>query len=373
MIRRTLTDGQRLDWLRLARAESVGPVTFAHLIERHGDAAAALAALPELARRGGRASAPRILSRTEAEHEVGLGLSLGARLLACCEPDYPMALAMTDPPPPILWALGDTRLLSREMVAIVGARSASAAGKRIARDLAQGLGAAGWVVASGMARGIDAAAHEGSLSTGAVAVLAGAVDDIYPSENAPLYDRLRQQGCVLSERPFGAIVRAADFPRRNRIISGLSLGVVVVEAELRSGSLITARIAGEQGREVFAVPGSPLDPRARGCNDLLRQGATLVEEVDDILRSLTDLSGISESPPEPRAPSHDDPSILPSNEDDDDRLRQAVECLLSPSPTPINTLAREAGAPVQRVLAILSELALAGRVELAPGNLATKL
>lgn len=365
----------QLDWLRLARAESVGPVTFAHLIARYGSASEALSALPALARRGGRGQAPRIPSLAEARAELRAGATAGARLIAACDDGFPRALRALDAPPPVLWAPGDATLLAREMVAVVGARVASAAGRRFARDLAASLGEAGWVVTSGMARGIDAAAHEGALPSGTVAVLAGGVDDIYPPENAGLYDVLRQEGCIVSERAFGAGAKAADFPRRNRIISGLSRGVVVVEAELRSGSLITARLAGEQGREVFAVPGSPLDPRARGTNDLLRQGATLVEGPDDVLRVLAALPGVAEA--EPAGPVHaGGRSARPDGTApaaDLDALHAVLDNLLSPTPTPINTLARDAGAPVSAVLAALTELALAGRVELAPGNMAIKL
>ena len=245
---------------------------------------------------------------------------------------------------------------------MVGARAASAAGQRFARSMAAELGEAGYVVVSGMARGIDAAAHEGSLESGAVAVLAGGVDNIYPPENARLYEALRSRGCVISERPLGYTARAADFPRRNRLISGLALGVIVVEAELRSGSLITARLAGEQGRDVFAVPGSPADPRSRGANDLIRQGATLVEVVEDVLRVLESHTTVSE--PEPPAW----PTSIAVV--DTEALRAMLEGLLSPAPISIDDLVRATGAPISGVLAALMELALAGRVELLPGGLA---
>lgn len=368
---RILTAESRLDWLRLTRTESVGPVTFAHLISRFDSPGAALRALPDLARRGGRAHAPRVPDLAEVKAELEAGEAIGARLIASCESDFPHGLAVLDPPPPVIWALGDHTLLKRRSVAIVGARIASAAGRRFARDLAAALGEAGWIVVSGMARGIDAAAHDGALSTGTVAVLAGGVNDVYPPENAALHESLRRGACIVSERPIGAGAKAADFPRRNRIISGLSRGVVVVEAELRSGSLITARFAGEQGREVFAVPGSPLDPRSRGTNDLLRQGATLVEEAADVLRVLDALPGFSE--PESPASAFAGRGDGPSGQEDVDALRATLESLLSPAPTPINALARETGAPVSAVLAALTEMALAGRVELAPGNLAIGL
>lgn len=363
----SLTPDARLDWLRLARTESVGPVAFAHLIDRFGSPIDALRALPDMARRGGGAQALRIPTRDEARAELEAGEAIGARLLTADEPDFPWSLAALDPPPPVLWALGDADLLARNMVAIVGARIASTAGRRLARDLAVALSEAGWVVVSGMARGIDAAAHQGALDKGTVAVLAGGVDDIYPPDNADLHDALRRQGCIVSERPMGAGVKAADFPRRNRIISGLSRGVVVVEAELRSGSLITARLAGEQGREVFAVPGSPLDPRSRGANDLLRQGATLVEDAQDVLRVLDALPGFR-APPAPafEPPNHAEVADL-------EALCDRVLDLLSPTPTPFDALAREAGAPMAQVLAALTELAIAGRVELMPGSMAARL
>ena len=367
MTPRALDTSERIDWLRLARTESVGPASFRTLVRRFGGPGPALAALPEMARGAGRGAAPHIPSRDDAERELASGQALGARLLAACEPDFPWALAAVDPPPPVLWALGEAGLLKRDMVAIVGARSASAAGRRFAQDIAAALGDAGWVVVSGMARGIDSAAHRGALESGTIAVLAGGVDDIYPPENAELHDAIRVKGCVVSERPIGAGARAADFPRRNRIISGLSRGVVVVEAELRSGSLITARLAADQGREVFAVPGSPLDPRARGPNDLLRNGAVLVEDAQDVLAVLDSLPGFTEPAPEAFEP--------PPNRDEpgETALRADLESLLSPVPTPINVLARETGAPVSRIMAALSELEIAGRAELLPGGLVAAL
>jgi DNA processing protein len=375
MIPRPLDPDERIDWLRLARTDSVGPVTFAHLIARYGDPSAAIAALPALARRGGRADAPRVPTSAEARRELEAGAAMGARLIASDEPDFPFGLRALDPPPPVLWVLGDAALLRRNLVAVVGARIASTSGRRFAQDLAAGLGAAGWVVVSGMARGIDAAAHRGSLDTGAVAVLGGGVDDIYPPEHGDLHEALRRRGCIVSERPIGSGVRASDFPRRNRIISGLSRGVVVVEAELRSGSLITARLAAEQGREVFAVPGSPLDPRARGTNDLIRQGATLVEDAADVLRVLETLPGFAEdAAPAPALAGEEDPKrTVTTVTNGAESLHERLEALLSPAPTAINALAREAGAPVGAVLAALAELAVAGRVELASGNLAIRL
>jgi DNA processing protein len=355
-----LSDAGRLDWLRLARTENVGPVTFAQLIGRYGAAGSALAALPELARRGGRMGGLRIPTLAEAEKELADGQALGARLIGSCEPEFPQALAALDPPPPLIWARGRVELLARPSVAVVGARVASAAGQRFARGLAAGLGEAGHVVVSGMARGIDAAAHEGSLPFGAVAVLGGGVDDVYPPDNAGLYDRLVAEGCVVSESEPGRTATARDFPRRNRIISGLSRAVVVVEAELRSGSLITARLAAEQGREVLAVPGSPLDPRARGTNDLIRQGAALCEGVDDVLRALEGLRAFREGADRWAGPACGDPG---------DALRERVAALLSPTPVSRDELVRAAGAPAPLVLAALTELAIAGRAELMAGGM----
>lgn len=350
---------ERLARLRLARTDRVGPVTFRELLARYGAAEAALDALPHLARRAGRPLTP--CTAAEAEHELAAGERLGAQLLVLGDPDFPPRLARIDPPPPVLWALGRAELLSTPAaVALVGARIASAGGQRIARGLALGLGEAGVVVVSGMARGIDAAAHEGGLPTGTVAVLGGGIDDIYPPEHADLYRRIGEAGCVLSESPVGARAQARDFPRRNRLIAGLSQAVVVVEAELRSGSLITARLAAEQGREVFAVPGSPLDPRSRGVNDLLRQGAHVCEGVEDILRELRPDRALDE-PGEP----FDGPAPDPV----DDALVERVAALLSPTPTPRDELARALGAPVGAVSAALLELALAGRAELLPGGL----
>jgi DNA processing protein len=365
-VTRSLSDDERRDWLRLARAETVGPVAFRYLIGQYGDAARAIAALPGLAQRGGRASPPRIPTPQQAADELAAGAAIGARLLCACESDFPPLLAALDPPPPVLWALGKVPLLSRSAVAIVGARTASAAGQRFARDLALGIGRGGHAVVSGMARGIDRAAHEGSLQTGTVAVLGGGIDDIYPSEHEPLYRLIAQGGCVVSERPPGYTAQARDFPRRNRIISGLSRAVVVVEAELRSGSLITARLAGEQGREVFAVPGSPLDPRARGANDLLRQGAAICEGPEDVLRLLDTLPGLGEPDP---------PAFQPAPLDEATdlavaRIRDKVAALLSPTPTPYDEIIRAVGAPAPTVLAALMELSLAGRAELLPGGLA---
>lgn len=360
MSRAPLSDEARRDWLRLARTDNVGPVTFHQLMQRFGDPSAVLAALPELARRGGRIAPLRIPTVEEAEREMRKGEALGARLLVNADPAFPKLLAHIDPPPPLIWVRGEPRLLARRTVALVGARVASAAGQRFARGLAQELGQAGYVVVSGLARGIDAAAHEGALHTGTVAVLGGGVDDIYPPEHEGLYERIAADGCVVSESAVGHRAQARDFPRRNRLIAGLSLGVVVVEAEMRSGSLITARLAGEQGREVFAVPGSPLDPRAAGCNNLIRQGAILCAGADDVLSVLEGLWGLEEPPPETFRPSRDDP---------DPALTRRVHSLLSATPVSMDDLARAVGAPLPSVAAALTELSVAGRARFLSGGM----
>ncbi len=339
---RSLTEAGRRDWLRLARTENVGPVTFDQLITRYGEASLALAALPDLARRGGRVLPLGVPSIEDIEAELADGAALDARLLCACEAEFPQALAALDPPPPLLWVWGDASLLQRSIVAIVGARVASAAGQRFARGLASELGQAGQVIASGMARGVDGAAHEGSLPTGAIAVLGGGIADIYPPEHRDLHARIVEAGCVVSESRPRQTAQAKDFPRRNRIISGLSRAVVVVEAEIRSGSLITARLANEQGREVLAVPGSPLDPRAKGTNDLIRQGAAICEGAEDVLRALERFGGFQE-------PDQDRYSVSAElTEAAAEKLRETIADLLSPTPVSRDEIVRAARAPCPR-------------------------
>lgn len=358
----------RRDWLRLARTPSVGAVTFRELMRRFGDPSLALEALPDLARRAGRVSALSPRTAAEAEDEIAAGEALGARLLLACDPGFPHLLAALDPPPPLIWVLGDARSLERTCVAVVGARAASALGLRFAGALASDLGAAGLTVVSGMARGVDGSAHQGALRTGTAAVLAGGVDDVYPPQHTDLHRSILEAGgCMVSENPPGRSATAADFPRRNRIIAGLSRAVVVVEAELRSGSLITARLAAEMGREVLAVPGSPLDPRSRGGNDLLRQGAGVCEGAEDVLRALAGLGGLEETglefDPEP-APGadRDTPQQPPAT------ARRVILDLLSPSPAPRDEIVRLSGLSTSEVNAALAELELAGEVVFTVGG-----
>lgn len=369
MKRGAITEVERRDRLRLSRTENVGPVASAALLARYGSATRALEALPGMALRGGRTAPLRVCSIADAEAELEAGAKLGARLITAGEPGFPPLLDALDPPPPLIWTLGHPHLLSQSAVAVVGARIASSAGQRFARQLAGELGRAGEVVVSGLARGIDAAAHEGALPTGTVAVLGGGIDDIYPPEHRDLYRRIAEAGCLVSENAIGRKAKAQDFPRRNRIISGLSLAVVVVEAELRSGSLITARLAAEQGREVLAVPGSPLDPRAKGTNDLIRQGAALCESAEDVLEAIR-------RTPSSREPQGDlfdhqsaDETILAREAE---RLMRRVFDLVSPTAAPVDEIVRTLNEPAPAVFAALVELALAGRVELLPGGLVAK-
>jgi DNA processing protein len=340
-------------------------VTFRDLMSHFGNAEAALEALPSLSRQGGRTI--RICSRDEAEDELARVERGGAHILLAIEPAFPAALATLEPPPPLLYAKGDLSLLKKPMVAIVGSRQCSAAGSKLARQFAADLGRADFVIASGLARGIDAAAHEAALEYGTVAVVAGGLDMVYPPENADLQDRIAAEGCIISERPLGFAARAQDFPRRNRIISGVSLGVVIVEAAHRSGSLTTARLAAEQGREVFAVPGHPLDPRAEGTNKLLKSGATLVTEAEDVLAALEPMLGerTPRMPPpnlreEPRGAVEAEFTPGPQLAAND---LERVLAALGPAPIDVDSLVRGTGLTIRAIQVALIELSLAGRIE----------
>lgn len=374
--RTRLSERQRLNWLRLIRTRNVGPVAFRGLINRFGSAEAALAALPELSRAGGAARPTQIPSETDAVREMEIAQRFGARFVAIGEPDYPIMLQHMDAPPPLIAIKGDASLFQPPAVSLVGARNASATGARMARRLAAGLGQAGYITVSGLARGIDAAAHEASLATGTIAVMAGGLDCLYPPENTILAEKIATQGVLISEMPFGHQPRAHDFPRRNRLVAGLGLGLVVVEAAQRSGSLISARLAGEIGRLVFAVPGSPLDPRAAGANALIRDGAILVTEASDITEALSPLSGEA-VPPRPAT------LVLPLEEPPDDLLivtpftqdqlpmqdqRAAVIAALGPAPTGIDELLRHCALHPAQLAMVLLELDLAGRLERHSGG-----
>lgn len=365
---RKLSDAERLDWIRLIRTENVGPITFHRLLGQYGSAKAALAVLPELARRGGRVKPLTIPPKSAAEKELAALRKLGGDALCFCEPDYPEALAAIDDAPPVLTWRGHLSLLRRPCVAIVGARNASLNARKFAETIARDLSNPPFelVVASGLARGVDAAAHRGALAGGTVAVMAGGVDVVYPEENQGLYQDITAQGLVVAESPPGVQPQARHFPRRNRIVSGLSLGVLVVEAALRSGSLITARMALEQGREVMAVPGSPMDPRCGGGNDLLRQGAGLVESAADVVRLL-------DGPRKPQIRERqlglfDAPPPAPPNDAEVDRARVAALEALGPSPVTVDELTRACGLSAGAASAVLLELELAGRLERLPGG-----
>jgi DNA processing protein len=363
-----LTDEQRIDWLRLIRSQNVGPRTFRALINHFGGARAALEALPALARRGGGNASPQICSREEAEREIEASRKLGAALVAIGEADYPRRLQMIDDPPPLVALRDHAGVLAMPQVALVGSRNASAAGVKITQRITHALCEAGFAIVSGLARGIDAAAHRASLATGTVAVLAGGQNCIYPPEHAELLEAILPAGIALTEMPLNWEPRARDFPRRNRLISGLSLGVVIVEAAKRSGSLITARLALEQGREVFAVPGSPLDPRAEGTNGLIKQGATPVTEAADIVSVLQPILGV-ELParePEPRGS-----EAAPMEPAADERAR--IVALLSPTPVLIDDLIRLSQSSPRAVRMVLLELDIAGRLERHGGGLISLL
>lgn len=358
-----LTPRQRLSWLRLIRSENVGPATFRAIVNEFGGAEAAIEALPMLSRRGGRTQSIRLCTEEEAEAELEAAEHLGANLVAIGEPGYPPALAQVDAPPPLLYAKGRLDLADIPIVAIVGARNGSAVGQKFTRGLATELGLEGFVIASGLARGIDTAAHLAALERGTIAVLAGGIDNVYPPENEELQRAIGERGLLISERSPGFSPRGKDFPRRNRLISGISLGVVVVEAAERSGSLITARFAGEQGREVFAVPGSPLDPRSAGTNNLLKQGACLVTSARDILETLAPILGRPPMAPPIELASSDEhrtpeplPDIRPSE-------RELIVSALGPSPVDIDELIRSTGVATRKVHIVLLELDLAGRLQ----------
>ncbi len=386
-----LTDAQRFDWLRLIRSENVGPRTFRALINHAGGAKAALEALPDLARKGGARRDIRIAGAEDVERELALARKLGVRFVALGEPEYPPALrASEEAPPPILALRGREEALQQPAIAIVGSRNASAAGLAFADRLARGLGQAGYVVVSGLARGIDLRAHVASLETGTIGVLAGGHARIYPPEAIPIAPRIAEHGAVISEMPLEWEPRGRDFPRRNRIVSGLSLGVVVVEAARGSGSLITARFALEQNREVFAVPGSPLDPRAEGANDLLREGAKLCARIDDVLAILDPVrvqdpfAMFREDGPDSSEPLWGELPLLGVDPDAAPRAKPAaafdeapvggiglseadviaeVERLLGPSPISLDELADVSGLPLRQVRMAVTMLDLAGRIE----------
>lgn len=372
MTRQGLPEPELLDWLRLINCENVGPATFHALLERFGSAGRALDCLPELAARAGRKRL-RLCSPREAEAMLDAAEKAGARFIAISDPDYPPLLRHIDSAPPLLCVRGRSSMLPKPAVGIVGSRRASAGGITLARQFASDLGRAGYVIVSGLARGIDTAAHVASLETGTIAVMAGGIDVIYPPQNEALAARIVETGLLVTEMMPGASPQAQHFPRRNRIIAGLSLGVLVVEAAERSGSLITARLAIEQGREVFAVPGSPLDPRSGGTNGLIRNGAVLATRAADIIEALAfrvreeDRGGFA-APDQnlgPRLSGGPEPAPL---HEISDQKRGELLALLGPTPVSIDILARESGLEMGPLLDMLLELELSGRLVRSDGR-----
>jgi DNA processing protein len=415
----SLSDGERFNWLRLLRCENIGPRTFQLLLDRHGSAEAALLALPELIASGKAGRPIRIASIEETEREIEATLKLGGRFIAVCEPDYPALLRCTASAPPLIAVRGNILSLKRSKIAIVGARNASAAGLALAAQLARGIGRAGHVIVSGLARGIDGRAHQSAIETGTIAVVAGGLGNIYPAEHKTLLDRIVEQGAAVSEMPVAWEARGRDFPRRNRIVAGLSRAVVVIEAARRSGSLITARFAAEQGREIFACPGSPLDPRAEGANQLLRDGASFCTCAEDVIEAMakeeplakeasrgffesdawasfdgplwdeTDLSGGTGMAPTSAAPEFEaarvggntglsgsggprPPVDVQAAQPAADVAARIAE-LLGPAPVSVDELARLAEAPARQVRSVLIKLKLAGKVEWRGGDLVSSL
>ena len=379
-----LDDAQRLACLRLIRSENVGPATFRALINHYGGAQQAIDALPELSRRAGRGKPVRICSAAAASAEIDAARRAGAHILFTIEPGYPAPLAFLDGAPPMLYVMGRTELLNRPIIAIVGSRQSSAAGQQLARQFSAAFGAAGYVVASGLARGIDGISHQAALGTGTIAVVAGGVDIVYPPEHKALQHDIAERGCVIAEQPLGFQPRAQDFPRRNRIISGIARAVVIIEAARRSGSLITARLAAEQGREVFAVPGHPLDPRAEGTNQLLKDGAQMATAPHDVLAVLGEQAAASDAevnragragaeharvPGRPSRALEEQHLASPSREQGVAEMSltatlDRVAAVLGPAPDAIAEIARSTGLPIRVVQIAVMELVLAGRLEL---------
>ncbi len=360
-----LSDHERIDWLRLIRSENIGPITFYKLMERFGSAESAIRNAPELAKRAGGKKQLVIAPQDSAEKEINALTKVGGFMLAACEPDYPAYLRTIEDAPPIISVKGQRSALNgKRMIAMVGSRNASLNGRQFAERIARDCGQADMMVVSGLARGIDTAAHQGALKTGTIAVVAGGIDVIYPEENEKLYHAICEKGAVIAESQFGVPPTNRHFPKRNRIISGVSEGVLIIEAVEHSGSLITARMALEQGREVMAVPGSPLDPRSKGNNNLLRQGAVLVENVQDII------GGLSRHPLHQMAePSSNFTNRNESLSEDQIALaRQKILQSIGPVAVRIDDLIRDVELPAAIVLAALLELELAGKAMRSPGQ-----
>lgn len=356
-----LSDRQRLAWLRLIRSDNVGPSTFRDLINHFGSAETALEHLPELSRRGGAARKISVATHQDAEREMAEAAAFGARFVGIGEPDYPPLLRAIDAPPPLLAMKGNIRTAGDPAVAIVGSRNASIAGMKFAARMARAIGSSGYVIISGLARGIDASAHEASLATGTIAAMAGGLDRPYPPENLRLYEDITAgAGVAISEMPFGWEPRARDFPRRNRLIAGAAHGLLVIEAAARSGSLISARRAADFGRLVFAVPGSPLDPRCAGTNALLKDGAIVTTEPADVIDALRPVVDRPAAPQSDAFEAGDGETIIAPDPGDDERSR--IVAALGPTPVEIDDIMRFTGIAAPTVHLVLLELDLAGRL-----------
>ncbi len=361
----SLDEKEKIAWLRLFRTENVGPITFYQLVDNFGSAQKAIETLPSLSRNGGRLKNLSVYSESAAIAEMEALHSLGGQMLFAAEKLYPLSLAAIDDAPPVISVLGNPKLLNLATIGMVGARNASLNGRKFAEKLAKDLGSGGQMVASGLARGIDTSAHTGSLETGTIAVVAGGIDIIYPPENTALYHKIKSEGCIIAESPLGMEPLARHFPKRNRIISGLSSGVVVVEATLKSGSLITARMAAEQGRDVYAIPGHPFDPRASGPNKLIQDGATLVQNADDILENIRTFTGVRQVLEEP---SQTPWSPLEMSESETEDIRTQILQNMSTTPVTVDELVRNCHLTIPAVQMVLLELELAGRIQRLPAN-----
>ncbi len=363
-----VSDKEKIDCLRLIRSENVGPKTFQALVALHGTAKKALEAIPHMSKKGGRETPLKLCSEADAKKEIDDCRKKGADIITIYDEQYPQILKQIKDAPPVLTIYGNKNILNNHTIAVVGARNASANGCRFAEDISRDLGRQDIIIASGLARGIDTAAHNGSLETGTIAVVAGGIDKIYPPENKDLFKKIGERGAVIAEMPFGAIPKAQNFPRRNRIISGISLGTIVVEASLNSGSLITARMTLEQNREVFAVPGSPLDPRCKGTNKLIKQGAHLVESAEDIINQLDYMSNIKIPTWQDGGRDFINPQNINIPESEVDIARPAIIEKIGHSPTAVDDIISQTGIATNIVVTVLLELELAGRLNRHFGN-----
>lgn len=372
-----ISDEERLCRLQLSQSDNIGPATYHQLLDLYGAAAEAINALPDLASRASRGRRARLYPRERALQVIDRTQACAGHIVTHGETGFPQLLAQTVNPPPVLFVAGNADLLQQPTCAIVGSRNSSANGKRFARDIARELGQRGWKIASGLARGIDTAAHEASLDLGTIAVIATGLDLVYPPENAGLHEQIASSGCVVTEMPPGTQPRAELFPRRNRIIAGLAAGTVVIEAASRSGSLITARLANEIGREVFAMPGSPFDPRSAGTNKLIQDGAALVTSARDVIDVLErghfySTSTLQDGPatvsetPEHRSANTAGTDLAPATVND--AHRQTIVELLGPDPVEVDVVARESGLPLRLVQMVIMELDLTGRLERHAGQ-----